>query len=245
MFLTFLLQGGDVAHPDAARHFTEQRHRVRNVDFLSSSSRFLTWRIGATYSSAHETTPFVNDCGWRVRISSSTFTPCQSCLFLDLFRCVSVHTPVIRHTTRVCAVVLRATRLKMTRQLRKKKPQTLSWSLKMWHGTFCPQSNVFPCFPGWSTRIRTMQKTLCSRQFSCLEPSESFSSLNSINLQTSNTLSAALTPTSVCCFSRMPNKVLKPGDWERGNREPWRPQLGFNPNRQQAHLDQSGFRALG
>lgn len=43
----------------------------------------------------------------------------------------------------------------------------------------------------------------------------------------------------------MPNKVLKPGDWERGNREPWRPQLGFNPNRQQAHLDQSGFRALG
>uniref|UniRef100_A0A8C4F7H9 5'-3' exoribonuclease n=1 Tax=Dicentrarchus labrax TaxID=13489 RepID=A0A8C4F7H9_DICLA len=30
--------------------------------------------------------------------------------------------------------------------------------------------------------------------------------------------------------------------WERGNREPWRPQLGFNPNRQQAHLDQSGFR---
>uniref|UniRef100_A0A672FKD8 5'-3' exoribonuclease n=1 Tax=Salarias fasciatus TaxID=181472 RepID=A0A672FKD8_SALFA len=38
--------------------------------------------------------------------------------------------------------------------------------------------------------------------------------------------------------------VLKPGDWERGNREPWKPQLGFNPNRQQAHLDQSGFRAL-
>ncbi|TMS12419.1 5'-3' exoribonuclease 2 [Larimichthys crocea] len=45
--------------------------------------------------------------------------------------------------------------------------------------------------------------------------------------------------------AKMPNKVLKPGDWERGNREPWRPQLGFNPNRQQAHLDQSGFRALG
>uniref|UniRef100_A0A8D3D9V1 5'-3' exoribonuclease n=1 Tax=Scophthalmus maximus TaxID=52904 RepID=A0A8D3D9V1_SCOMX len=39
----------------------------------------------------------------------------------------------------------------------------------------------------------------------------------------------------------MPNKVLKPGDWEKGNREPWRPQLGFNPNRHQAHLDQSVF----
>ncbi|KAF0023957.1 hypothetical protein F2P81_024587 [Scophthalmus maximus] len=45
--------------------------------------------------------------------------------------------------------------------------------------------------------------------------------------------------------AKMPNKVLKPGDWEKGNREPWRPQLGFNPNRHQAHLDQSGFRALG
>uniref|UniRef100_A0AAQ5Y405 5'-3' exoribonuclease n=1 Tax=Amphiprion ocellaris TaxID=80972 RepID=A0AAQ5Y405_AMPOC len=45
--------------------------------------------------------------------------------------------------------------------------------------------------------------------------------------------------------AKIPNKVLKPGDWEKGNREPWRPQLGFNPNRQQAHLDQSGFRALG
>uniref|UniRef100_A0A7N6AMJ8 5'-3' exoribonuclease n=1 Tax=Anabas testudineus TaxID=64144 RepID=A0A7N6AMJ8_ANATE len=43
---------------------------------------------------------------------------------------------------------------------------------------------------------------------------------------------------------RIPSKVLKPGDWEKGNREPWRPQLGFNPNRQQAHLDQSSFRAL-
>ncbi|MEQ2189504.1 hypothetical protein GOODEAATRI_025984, partial [Goodea atripinnis] len=43
----------------------------------------------------------------------------------------------------------------------------------------------------------------------------------------------------------MPTKVLKPEDYERGNRGPWRPQLGFNPNRQQAHLDQSGFRALG
>lgn len=45
--------------------------------------------------------------------------------------------------------------------------------------------------------------------------------------------------------AKIPNKVLKPGDWEKGHREPWRPQLGFNPNRQQAHLDQSGFRALG
>ncbi|CAN9507338.1 unnamed protein product [Ophioblennius macclurei] len=44
--------------------------------------------------------------------------------------------------------------------------------------------------------------------------------------------------------AKIPTKVLKPGDWERGNREPWRPQLGFNSNRQQAHLDQSGFRAL-
>lgn len=45
--------------------------------------------------------------------------------------------------------------------------------------------------------------------------------------------------------AKMPSKVLKPEDYERGNRGPWRPQLGFNPNRQQAHLDQSGFRALG
>uniref|UniRef100_A0A7N5ZYZ0 5'-3' exoribonuclease n=1 Tax=Anabas testudineus TaxID=64144 RepID=A0A7N5ZYZ0_ANATE len=44
--------------------------------------------------------------------------------------------------------------------------------------------------------------------------------------------------------AKIPSKVLKPGDWEKGNREPWRPQLGFNPNRQQAHLDQSSFRAL-
>uniref|UniRef100_UPI003AADAF10 5'-3' exoribonuclease 2 n=1 Tax=Centroberyx gerrardi TaxID=166262 RepID=UPI003AADAF10 len=44
--------------------------------------------------------------------------------------------------------------------------------------------------------------------------------------------------------AKMPTKVLKPGDWERGNQRPWRPQLGFNPNRQQAHLDQSGFRSL-
>ncbi|XP_073348976.1 5'-3' exoribonuclease 2 [Pagrus major] len=45
--------------------------------------------------------------------------------------------------------------------------------------------------------------------------------------------------------AKLPDKVLKPEDYERGNRGPWRPQLGFNPNRQQAHLDQSGFRALG
>lgn len=44
---------------------------------------------------------------------------------------------------------------------------------------------------------------------------------------------------------RIPSKVLKPEDWVRGNGQSWRPQLGFNPNRQQAHLDQSGFRALG
>uniref|UniRef100_A0A674C099 5'-3' exoribonuclease n=1 Tax=Salmo trutta TaxID=8032 RepID=A0A674C099_SALTR len=47
--------------------------------------------------------------------------------------------------------------------------------------------------------------------------------------------------------AKMPEKVLKPGDWERGNRGRgnWRPQLGFNSNRQQVHLDQSAFRALG
>ncbi|XP_041831741.1 5'-3' exoribonuclease 2 isoform X2 [Melanotaenia boesemani] len=44
--------------------------------------------------------------------------------------------------------------------------------------------------------------------------------------------------------AKIPSKVLKPGDWEKGNRSPWRPQLGFNPNRHQAHLDQSAFRAL-
>uniref|UniRef100_A0AAX7V7S3 5'-3' exoribonuclease n=1 Tax=Astatotilapia calliptera TaxID=8154 RepID=A0AAX7V7S3_ASTCA len=45
--------------------------------------------------------------------------------------------------------------------------------------------------------------------------------------------------------AKIPSKVLKPEDWVRGNGQSWRPQLGFNPNRQQAHLDQSGFRALG
>ncbi|XP_051951280.1 5'-3' exoribonuclease 2 [Xyrauchen texanus] len=44
--------------------------------------------------------------------------------------------------------------------------------------------------------------------------------------------------------AKIPNKVLKPGDWERSNRGNWKPQLGFNPNRRQAHLDQSGFRTL-
>ncbi|KAK7133989.1 hypothetical protein R3I94_015749 [Phoxinus phoxinus] len=44
--------------------------------------------------------------------------------------------------------------------------------------------------------------------------------------------------------AKIPSKVLKPGDFEQGNRGRWRPQLGFNPNRQQAHLDQSGFRKL-
>uniref|UniRef100_A0A8C5BC28 5'-3' exoribonuclease n=1 Tax=Gadus morhua TaxID=8049 RepID=A0A8C5BC28_GADMO len=49
--------------------------------------------------------------------------------------------------------------------------------------------------------------------------------------------------------AKMPAKVLKPGDWEAGNRNSnrgnWRPQLGFNPNRQQAHLNQSAHRSLG
>ncbi|GAA6102175.1 5'-3' exoribonuclease 2 [Tachysurus ichikawai] len=45
--------------------------------------------------------------------------------------------------------------------------------------------------------------------------------------------------------AKIPNKVLKPGDWERSNNQPWRPQLGFNRNRQQMHLDQSSFRTLG
>ncbi|XP_051500247.1 5'-3' exoribonuclease 2 [Myxocyprinus asiaticus] len=44
--------------------------------------------------------------------------------------------------------------------------------------------------------------------------------------------------------AKIPNKVLKPGDWEQSNRGHWKPQLGFNPNRRQAHLDQSAFRTL-
>ncbi|XP_061901185.1 5'-3' exoribonuclease 2 isoform X1 [Entelurus aequoreus] len=45
--------------------------------------------------------------------------------------------------------------------------------------------------------------------------------------------------------AKIPNNVLKPEDWDKRENQPWRPQLGFNPHRQQAHLDQSGFRALG
>ncbi|XP_066532870.1 5'-3' exoribonuclease 2 [Hoplias malabaricus] len=45
--------------------------------------------------------------------------------------------------------------------------------------------------------------------------------------------------------AKIPSKVLKPGDWERSNSGPWKPRLGFNPNRQQAHLGQSAFRTLG
>uniref|UniRef100_A0A4W4F637 5'-3' exoribonuclease n=1 Tax=Electrophorus electricus TaxID=8005 RepID=A0A4W4F637_ELEEL len=45
--------------------------------------------------------------------------------------------------------------------------------------------------------------------------------------------------------AKIPSKVLKPGDWEKSSSGPWRPQLGFNPNRHQVHLDQSAFRALG
>lgn len=181
LFLTFLLQGGDVAHPDAARHFTEQFHRVRNCleteriedndYFLSSCCAFVfwfsDWRIGATYSSSHETT-IIHTTIVQNRRCKQTSTPCQSCLLLD-WLCVSVHTPVIRHNTSVCG---RSPRPKRRRSTRDMKLSELK--LKMWpHGTFCPQSNDFPCFPGWSTRIRTTQKTLCSRRSSFLEPSES------------------------------------------------------------------------
>ncbi|GCB67072.1 hypothetical protein scyTo_0012093, partial [Scyliorhinus torazame] len=52
---------------------------------------------------------------------------------------------------------------------------------------------------------------------------------------------ACLLPSAV-----KPAKVLKPGDWEQSNsKQPWRPRLGFNSNRQQVHLDQSAFRTLG
>uniref|UniRef100_A0A7M4EYW1 5'-3' exoribonuclease n=1 Tax=Crocodylus porosus TaxID=8502 RepID=A0A7M4EYW1_CROPO len=46
---------------------------------------------------------------------------------------------------------------------------------------------------------------------------------------------------------RKPPAVLKPGDWEKTNNNgrPWRPQLGFNRDRQPVHLDQSAFRTLG
>lgn len=49
----------------------------------------------------------------------------------------------------------------------------------------------------------------------------------------------------VCVAFRLPTNVLKPEDWDRRDNQPWRPQLGFNSNRQRSHLDQSGFRALG
>lgn len=47
--------------------------------------------------------------------------------------------------------------------------------------------------------------------------------------------------------AKKPPITLKPGDWERTNNNgrPWRPQLGFNPDRKSAHLDQSAFRTLG
>ncbi|XP_044298728.1 5'-3' exoribonuclease 2 [Varanus komodoensis] len=47
--------------------------------------------------------------------------------------------------------------------------------------------------------------------------------------------------------AKKPPAVLKPGDWEKTNNDgrPWRPQLGFNRNRRQVHLDQSAFRTLG
>ncbi|XP_062986248.1 5'-3' exoribonuclease 2 [Elgaria multicarinata webbii] len=47
--------------------------------------------------------------------------------------------------------------------------------------------------------------------------------------------------------AKKPPPVLKPGDWEKTNNDgrPWRPQLGFNRDRRQVHLDQSSFRTLG
>uniref|UniRef100_A0A803SV59 5'-3' exoribonuclease n=1 Tax=Anolis carolinensis TaxID=28377 RepID=A0A803SV59_ANOCA len=47
--------------------------------------------------------------------------------------------------------------------------------------------------------------------------------------------------------AKKPSPVLKPGDWEKTNSDnrPWRPQLGFNRDRRQVHLDQSAFRTLG
>ncbi|CAL1585653.1 unnamed protein product [Knipowitschia caucasica] len=43
--------------------------------------------------------------------------------------------------------------------------------------------------------------------------------------------------------AKIPANTLKPEDFQQSGRQ-WRPQLGFNPNRQQAHLGQSGQRAL-
>ncbi|XP_063299794.1 5'-3' exoribonuclease 2 isoform X1 [Pelobates fuscus] len=47
--------------------------------------------------------------------------------------------------------------------------------------------------------------------------------------------------------AKKPAITLKPGDFERTNNNgrPWRPQIGFNQNRKQMHLDQSSFRTLG
>ncbi|XP_070603108.1 5'-3' exoribonuclease 2 [Erythrolamprus reginae] len=47
--------------------------------------------------------------------------------------------------------------------------------------------------------------------------------------------------------AKKPAAVLKPGDWEKTNNDgrPWKPQLGFNRDRRQVHLDQSAFRTLG
>ncbi|KAL7984642.1 hypothetical protein Chor_003212 [Crotalus horridus] len=47
--------------------------------------------------------------------------------------------------------------------------------------------------------------------------------------------------------AKKPAAVLKPGDWEKTNYDgkSWKPQLGFNRDRRQVHLDQSAFRTLG
>lgn len=46
--------------------------------------------------------------------------------------------------------------------------------------------------------------------------------------------------------AKLPPPTLKPSDFMSSNHErPWRPQLGFNPDRKQVHLDQSAFRTLG
>uniref|UniRef100_A0A098M1Z1 5'-3' exoribonuclease n=1 Tax=Hypsiglena sp. JMG-2014 TaxID=1550645 RepID=A0A098M1Z1_9SAUR len=47
--------------------------------------------------------------------------------------------------------------------------------------------------------------------------------------------------------AKKPAAVLKPGDWEKTNNDgkSWKPQLGFNRDRRQVHLDQSAFRTLG
>ncbi|XP_007421458.1 5'-3' exoribonuclease 2 isoform X1 [Python bivittatus] len=52
---------------------------------------------------------------------------------------------------------------------------------------------------------------------------------------------------AVLSGAKKPAAVLKPGDWEKTNNDgrTWRPQLGFNRDRRQVHLDQSAFRTLG